>query len=100
MWYASHRIVISTLRRASCHAGAALHRFDEVFRFFKSNTRRQAVEFDRLDLLTGPDRLRDPGRQLGVGIEFDVSLAEQEVELGFDPRERRDAGLKRGEASP
>ena len=82
------------------HARAPLHLFDEFLRFFEPNAGCLPVKLYRLNFSIGTQRLHDIVGHVSKGIEFDIGLLEQEIQLRFNPGHCRDATLKAVEPNP
>jgi hypothetical protein len=82
------------------HASTPLHLFDEFFCFFEPNAGGLPIQLYRFDFLIGPQRLDNIWGHMGVRVEFDVRLLEEEIELRLDPTHCPDPALNGVKSKP
>src|SRR5579859_6285932 len=71
---------------ASRPSGAALHLLDDILGLLETAATRLTVEFDRLDLPARANRIGYVLGQVGIGIELDARMLQQQINLCFEAR--------------
>ena len=89
-----------SLGAVSDHSSAPLNLFNEFLRFFEPNAGCLSVMLYRLNLSIGTQGLNDIVGHVSKGIEFDIGLLEQEIQLRFNPGHCPDASLKAIKPNP